>query len=382
MKCEKTIPLVFVLLLAAGLLCHLLWPDRAFSENENRALQEWPAFHTESLFSGSYTAELEQYASDQFPARDLWIGLKTGWELTLQKRDNGRVLFGKDGQLFEYLPPSSLSEERIQGNSEAIARFLGVIGEQYPAVQSSVLLAPTASEVLAGRLPAAAPVPDQADIIRRLRDALPSTVRFCDPTAVLAAHTDEAIYFRTDHHWTADGAYYAYTAWAESAGWTPLSPERFTRITVSDHFLGTLYSKANWPLQAADSLVAYRRPEDAACRRTTDGGKIWSASLYAEEALDTKDQYTYFLGGNQPLTEIQTGVRNGRTLLLIKDSYAHAMAPFLACHYETILAVDLRYYRSNLLSLMESHNVTDLLFLYNAVTFAHDTSLAPMLSLY
>ncbi len=382
MKREKTVPLMFILLLSTGLVAHLLWPDRAFSESENRSLQQWPAFSRTSLFSGDYTSALAQYVGDQFPARDFWIGLKTGWELALRKRDNGRVLFGKDGQLFEYLPPSSLSAERIEENIGAVSDFLSLTRERYPAVQTSVLLAPTADAVLTDRLPANAPVPDQAGIARRLREALSVSVPFCDPTAALTAHAEESIYFRTDHHWTADGAYYAYAAWAETIGLTPLTADQFSREIVSGQFRGTLYSKANWPQLQPDTLIAWRHPGDTACRRTSDGGHTVISSLYAEEALATKDQYAYFLGGTQPLTEISTGVQNGRTLLILKDSYAHAMAPFLACHYETILAVDLRYYRENLFSLIESRDVTDLMVLYNAVTFAQDASVAPLLSLY
>ena len=98
-------------------------------------------------------------------------------------------------------------------------------------------------------------------------------------------------------------------------------------------------------------------------------------SIYDENALQTADQYNYFLYGNYPLTKITTSTENGRTLLVIKDSYAHSIIPFLCDHYETILCVDLRHFRESTLKLCEDENVTDLLILYQATNFCKDSSL-------
>ena len=113
---------------------------------------------------------------------------------------------------------------------------------------------------------------------------------------------------------------------------------------------------------------------------TYDGGKTVRESLYDPSYLEGRDKYAYFLGGNHPLTEITTSVRNGRHLLVIKDSYAHALVPFLTAHYETIDMVDLRYFKEDLAAWMGDRGITDVLVLYNASTFASDRQLAAALS--
>ena len=138
--------------------------------------------------------------------------------------------------------------------------------------------------------------------------------------------------------------------------------------------------KANLPLIPADTIEAYLPEEENPCTVTYDGGKTVRESLYDPSYLEGRDKYAYFLGGNHPLTEITTSVRNGRRLLVIKDSYAHALVPFLTAHYETIDMVDLRYFKEDLAAWMGDRGITDVLVLYNASTFASDRQLAAALS--
>ena len=95
-------------------------------------------------------------------------------------------------------------------------------------------------------------------------------------------------------------------------------------------------------------------------------------TLYQDEFLEKKDKYSYFLGGNHPQVEINTSTKNGKVLLLIKDSYAHCFVPFLAAHYETILMLDPRYLVTDVAALAQEKGVTDLLVLYNLPNFAVD----------
>ena len=85
------------------------------------------------------------------------------------------------------------------------------------------------------------------------------------------------------------------------------------------------------------------------------------------------------MGGNHPLTTVETGTANGRTLLLIKDSYANALVPFLAAHYQTIVLVDPRYYKTDLSALFQEKQVTDLLVLYNVNGFGEEKTVAAVL---
>ncbi len=367
----------FVLLIGGMALANLLHPDSDFSVSENRALRTFPDHGAKAVFSGRFGSDFDAYVSDQFIGRDAWVGTKTLTQLLLVKKDNGRVYFGRGGTLFE--KDDAVDDTRFQKNIDAVRAFLEKLEAERPEVTRCVLMAPTAAAVTPERLPAFAPVAPQEEMLQTLEKSLSSTAVFCNPLESLRREAGMPLYYRTDHHWTTAGAYTAYTAWAEAMGLSAMPMGTITVETVSDSFLGTLYSKANQPFLKPDTIERYRLPGDAACTRSSDGGKTVIPSLYDPEALNQKDQYVYFLGGNQPLVEIRTGTENGRTLLLLKDSYAHAFVPFLTAHYEKIVMVDLRYYKAELSTLMEGEQVTDLLFLYNVTNFAGDKVLASML---
>ena len=379
MRKDKIISLVFVGILLAGFLWNILTPVRAYSERENRYLQGRPTLSMDRVLSGQFGKDFETYTTDQFPMRDAWVSLKTMAGLAMLRPDNGRVYFGKQHRLFEIPEPADAALQ--EKNCLAVAGFLEKVTREYPEIRASVLLAPTATTVLEGALPACAPVADEAGLILRQRRALGESVVFCDPTPALLGQLDrESLYYRTDHHWTTRGAFLAYQALLTAQGETPLEERDFRIETVSEDFFGTLYSKANLPLIPADTIEAYLPEEENPCTVTYDGGKTVRESLYDPSYLEGRDKYAYFLGGNHPLTEITTSVRNGRRLLVIKDSYAHALVPFLTAHYATIDMVDLRYFKEDLAAWMGDRGITDVLVLYNASTFASDRQLAAALS--
>lgn len=377
MKKEKLLSLFFAGVLGAGLLWNVFTPDRTYSESENRYLQTFPELSADTLFSGRFTEDFGEYVSDQFPGRDGWVALKTMTRLMTLRPDNGRVYFGKNGRLFAMPDPEDRALE--EKNCRAVADFLARVKDTWPDTAVSVLLAPTASTVLPEDLPALAPVRDEGALMDRMRAAL-GDIPFCDSTqALLQAPDREALYYRTDHHWTAYGALTACTAWLRELGLEPLDAASLRLETVSDNFYGTLYSKANLPWIPADTLTA---PQPAASREITvsysDSDEVLSG-LYDPSYLEGRDQYSYYLGGNHPLTTVETGAGTGRSLLVIKDSYAHAFVPYLTGHYDTIALIDPRYFREDILTWMEGKDFTDVLVLYNAATFAGDKQLAAML---
>ncbi len=379
MRKDKIISLVFVGTLMAGFLWNILTPVKDYSERENRYLQGWPAVSAERVFSGQFGKDFETFTTDQFPMRDGWVALKTMAGLATLRPDNGRVYFGKNGRLFEV--PAAADTALEETNCEAVADFLLRMMQANPTLNASVMLAPTATTVLANALPAYAPVANEAALIDRMRRSLGGRVVFCDPTpAMLSVLDRENLYYRTDHHWTTRGAYVAYRALMEAQGLQPLAEKEFTIETVADDFYGTLYSKANLSLISPDTIQVYHPKTANPCTVTWDGGKTMRDTLYDPSCLEGRDKYAYFLGGNHPLTEIETGVRNGRHLLVLKDSYAHALIPFLTAHYETIDVVDLRYFKETIPSWMDGRKITDVLVLYNASTFAADRQLAPALA--
>lgn len=362
----------FLAALAFGTGANLLTPEKTFSQTENRVLQTFPPFSLEELTSGRFTTTFDTYTTDQFWNRDGWVGLKTMTQLALLNKDNGRAYFGRDGFLFEKTDP--YSETLVANNVAAVARFVERAKQAAPGLRARVMLVPTAAAILPEKLPPLAPVPDQAAVIAQMKAAVKETV---DPTALLKARRDEGLFYRTDHHWTTAGAYAGYTALMESLGEPPLPRDAFTVERVTEEFFGTVYSKANLYTVKPDFIEVYRSKAANPCTVTWKNGRL--DGLYDPAYLDKKDKYAYFLGGNHPLTTVETGTANGRTLLLIKDSYANALVPFLAAHYQTIVLVDPRYYKTDLSALFQEKQVTDLLVLYNVNGFGEEKTVAAVL---
>ncbi len=367
---------VFLVLIFGLSLVNLLTPDRAFSEMENKYLQQRPKLTLERLFNGKFTAEAEKYVTDQFPGRDAFIGVKTQSEYLLGKRDTNGVYFAKDGYLIEKHP---VLDPQAEKNIPRLTAFVNEAAEELGAEHVRVLIAPTAGELLRDKLPAYAPEFSQEALFEQIRREIPQEcwVELLPAFREAAARGDQ-LYYRTDHHWTTQGAYLAYVQWCRSLG---LEPETdFEVRAVSDAFYGTIYSKARLSDTQPDTIHAYFPQEPRDYRLEFDLGKEGLEGLYDERYLSKKDKYSYFLGGNHAVTVITGPEKNGKTLLLVKDSYAHSIAPFLADEYEQVTLLDLRYYNGSLKSFREEHPPTDIMVLYNAVTFCENVGVLKMTS--
>lgn len=380
----------FLVLLGMMILIGLLTPNRVFSPEENRDLQQLPKLSLQQIFTGQFMKEFETYTSDQFPGRDWWVGIKTRADLAIGKKDNGQVYFGKDHYLF---PIDQIDEKQMKGNLFMLTQFIQGLSAAEPRLGISVLMAPTSSQIMGFDLPRYAPVPDEDKLIGQVKQAvkqasLKSGAKkpiFVDPqaalTGALAAHGKEQLYYRTDHHWTTLGAYTAYQAWARASGLSPTPPDRFSVLPVSRDFYGTSQSKTGLDDLMPDTIYAYKPKGGSRVLSVTlkdtaaNGGVRKTQSLYDPSFLKVKDQYSYFLGGNHSLVDIQTDVANGKTLLLIKDSYANCFVPFLTDHYQRIVMVDLRYNKESLLPLIKEIQASDVMVLYNIIQFANDRNL-------
>ena len=399
--------IVFLLFLTAVAAWNLLVPDREFSQMENRPLASAPRVTADAVRSGQWMSDFETYTSDQFPGRDGWMQLQTVLTRLSSRQDNGHVWFGDDGWLFSMEEPD---EKGLAKNLQIVSRWIDQTQKSHPNVNVSILLAPTAHSVMEEKLPdhVLTDRPEEAalsDALTFLHSQVPdavapdllqgllqwrSSTASSGQSAIGAESGASQLYYRTDHHWTSEGAYIAYCQWAEETGLIPISPSEFQRNEVSKSFLGTTWSKAPDPLIEADTITCWTplsQPQYSLAA-WTDGNDPsvteQRSSLYRKEALSQKDQYSFFLGGNDPQLLIRTPVRNGKKLLLIKDSYANCMVPFLALHYEEILITDLRYSHGTLYNdgrwpesdASASLPVTDIMFLYNIQSFSEDSNLA------
>ena len=356
---------LFCLFLGGLLVWHVLLPDRAKSETENRTLAQAPAFSWASLADGSFTEAVEAYFADQFPLRDGWTGLKARAEQLIGKSEFnsiylcGDTLISKVERPDKTLVEKNLSYvERLAGNTEANV-YLGLI--------------PSAAEIWKDKLPAGAESWDQFQLLDAAAD---TGLPLVDFRSALAAHADEYIFYRTDHHWTTLGAYYGYTALMEALGREPLKVDSFTAQTASEAFNGTLYSQSGIHWLEPDYMQFW--VEDIGLEVTSwRSGAAEPGVLYDRSYLEQKDKYSAFLGGNQPLCVIKNeNIPDGSKLLLIRDSYSDSLAPFLSQSFSEVHLLDLRYYRASVAQYAAENDIDGILVLYSVPNFVTDRNLA------
>ena len=365
--------ILFLVLIFGFTIASMLAPERGFSENENRVLASRPQFSWETLFNGTYITDYETYVTDQFVMRDAWIGLKTRVELALLKKDINGVYFGKDDYLIEKLEASEVDQELLDKKTNRLDQFINRYKDLLGEDHVFAMIVPTAFEILSEKLPPFATGFDQGAYLDRLNNLLGEN--FIDLRDTLNAHDQEYIFYKSDHHWTVNGAFYAYQTWADAMGITPLSKSDFIIKEVSNDFLGTIYSKVNIKVPA-DTMEIYDTNHSYQVEYNMDGNYI--EGLYEFSHLDTKDKYAMYLNGNNPVVKINTNNHNGKRLLIIKDSYAHCFAPFAVNHFETTYMVDLRYLSMPMSQFIREQDITDVLVLYNTNTFIKDKNLLYM----
>ena len=366
-RMNQWLGLGFAVLLAGFTAANYFHKDTAFSDTENRMLQQKPVFSWADLADGRFMGNFEKYQTDQFIFRREWIGLQTAADRLLGKNKSGDVYLG-EGQLME--EPSKLSEN-VWENLDAIGAFC----RNQTGVKCYLMLVPDAASVQREKLPAYAPVADQAEQLENIRSYLEkkeNPVTEIPLYEMLREHREESLYYRTDHHWTTLGARYAYQSAAGQMGLPGAeNGEEKKLYPVSDSFQGTLAARSGYRVPD-DTIEVYWPDQEEELVVTYVQEQTKSASLYAAEKLKTRDKYGMFLNGNHPLTEIRTMASTGRKLLLIKDSYANCFVPFLTGDFEEIVLVDPRYYYDSAEKLMKQYGFTDVLFLYNLNTFLED----------
>ena len=344
-------------------------PPKEYSQQENRMLAKLPAFTWDTLQSGSWMDGITSYASDHFPMRDAWIQVRCAMLLAQGRQEMNGIYLAKDGYLIgDY--PAPQNTDRIKAT---FAKFAEKVNAQPNAPHVMLMLVPTAVTILEDKLPANAPVANQRVVMQEIAEAVPADIiSVYDHLA--AKKTDVQLFYRTDHHWTTRGAYEGYLAYCDVAQLTAIPLETFEVKEATTQFHGTYASKVNLPWEQGDVITLYTYPGDALSVRYEDTGEV-SDSLYAQKYLQEKDKYSVFLNNLHPLVVIENQTSaTDKNLVLVKDSYANSMIPFLTHHYDTIYVFDTRYYRDSVSSFIASHTeVTDVLILYNMSTIDTDT---------
>ena len=348
-------------------LVDLLTPNREFSEVENKYLATIPKFTLEGLLDNTYSAKFEEYVNDQFVLRDRFIDLKSRCEFLLLKIENNGIIYGADGRMYQKL--TTINEDRLERNLE----FVRIFAE---AVDTPVTFAlvPDAFAVDPEYLPAGAPLIDEAAYLAHSYGQLGTAdLRTMDLLPVMQAHNQAYIYYRTDHHWTTDGAYLFYREYMSRLGLTAVELTDLSPVYVPG-FFGTHYNKAKSFNAVADTITYY--PIDNVRLALND--QVYD-NLYNQDAFAGHNKYAAFLYDNTGLAIVQNvePVNGGRRLLLIKDSFANALVPFLTQNFDEIVVIDLRYFGQTTMSEYLADNAFDeILVMYGFSTFATDTNVA------
>lgn len=377
---------LFLVFLVGFMAANAATPDREFSDTENRVLQQLPelklgaltASGANNVLSGEFMEDFETYVADQFALRDQWVALKAGTEAALGKQENNGVYLGsRDTLIAKFAGPVTKREVlRCEQNYGYVDALAGNV--QVPVYFT---LIPGKVSVWADRLPLGAPNADENVYIAK--GAQVSAAWWIDVAAAMNAHKDEEIYYRTDHHWTSLGAYYTYAALMEGMGITPVPLSRYTKTTVSDQFYGTTFASSGVRWVEPDCLDIYVPQESATVDNYPGEANFDPAgrpidpeagSLYD---MSTPNKYTLYLGGNRPLTVVKSTVapEGAPKLLLIRDSYADSMVPFLTAHFSEVHMWDPRYYRESVSQYVSREGIDQVLVMYSVSNFVTDGNL-------
>lgn len=356
---EYPIIVIFAVLCLGMLAGYIVLPQHEFSDMENRFLQLRPAVTASGLADGSFMDSFETYSNEQIPFRNVLVKCKAVFVWLTGSSENDGIAKGGKGYLFDKVTAAS---DQMGRNITAIRNFVSSTDRDV-----YIAVAPTSTWINQDELPKGMPVLDEAsssnDLSLALKD-IPNAhmIRLYDR---LDSHRDEQLYYRTDHHWTTRGAGYAYEEIAEAMGleWQDIS--RY-EMHVAGDFRGTHYAKYKGIGVTADEIQYYDVPIDELVLE-----KKTVHDLYDKEKLDGYDKYALFMYGNDPKYEVHAAKGSGRSLIVLKDSYANCLIPYLVMNYDSITVLDLRYFGGSVGEELALLPDADILLMYNW-TFLND----------
>ena len=364
---NKVIILLAAVMLTISTLVGPLTPDRVYSQHEKRTLAEFPAFDVEEFFSGNFAEGLEDYLNDQIPLRYDFITVKTFGEMAEGKRESGGVYIAKAHYLMDKFV--SYNTKLLKLNAAAVASLQADLEAR--GIDVWTMAVPVASQVLTDKLPAFAPAASYEKMLGVLQNAGLQTI---DVKKVLDSHKEESIYYRTDHHWTSLGAYYAYCEWMSRLGRRAAPESCWTKEELCGNFRGTTWNKVPLPTVPAENITAWYQHK--ARKVSYNNGEYETDSIYERKYLEGSDQYAVFLNSNQGETVIEgNGSYGSGKLLIIKDSYGNTFSQFACEDFERIHVIDLRFFRDDIRDYIEENQITDVLVLYGIQNFAQDVAL-------
>ena len=360
--------ILFALFIAAFAISFWIVPDRDFSEEENRVLETFPKVTQKSIVLGEFTEKFADYMADQFPLRDAFVGVKGAAEIALGKRENNSVFILGDTLAERF---DEVNETNVSRNLEGTDAFIAACRERGVNARFAVF----------GRAMDLTDVPIYGDAPTDAAFALLEGHDSIDMREALDGHEDEYVYYRTDHHHTSLGAYYAYDFLAQYYGYEANSLVHYTREAASDSFYGTTWSKAGAKWISPDVIEYFHWDGDDGVKVTiyesVTETKVYEG-MYFRDYLEKKDKYASLLeSATRGRVDVTTPGADKPKLLVIKDSFAHSLVPFLAEHYNVTM-IDPRYYNQPVIKLVEDEGFDEVLICCNMATLSSSADFAKL----
>lgn len=404
------------LVLVITMICFVfpLRPKRSVSEK--RPLAEFPTFTVKSFADGTYFSDISLWFSDTVPFRDGLLNINSKIQNFLGT--DGAIKGFNEGAQGDEIPdpviPSedefiTSSEEETLPPAEPVfpeddheAQHVEHLGsilicdnagyEYYNFVEQTAknyalslnkaytnlgntaniyaAVVPTSTDItLNQKVRSELSVSDQSKAIDFIYGSLNPGIKQVKSFDNIMSHRDEYVYFRTDHHWTALGAYYTYEIFCQQKGITPIPLSSFETL-VFPGFLGSFYNDSGKDPALGgtpDEVTAYKPPCEYQMMVTDRNGSTteWPL-LYDESDAPAGNKYGTFICGDNPLSVIENlSMEDGESCLLVKESFGNAFAPFLVAHYKYVYVMDYRYYNGTITSLVNEKGIDDVIFLNN-----------------
>lgn len=359
-KIKKLYVLIITVMILAGSI-GLFVNHKSFSDNENRYLTRFPKLNMENIKDKTWMKQLHDYVSDHFLMREDLLNIHTNIQMYFGKKEMNGVYIGKNDTLIEKYEGGNLLEIVNSLNNFYSESDLNI----------QMMIIPDAISINTKVLPKYVDSDAQIQDIRYLEEHLEfETIDVIE--AFKEANKIDEVYYRLDHHFTSYGAYNAYLMYCESNGMNPNT--KYDIKTVSYGFKGTLYSKVLNDNFKSDKIQIYENDTDVEVNYVYENKK--TDTLYEKAHLNKKDKYAMFLDGNHSLIQITNkNINSDKELLIIKDSYANSMIPFLIQHYKTIHVIDPRYYKLSVSEYCKEKNITNVFILYHMNNLVKEQSI-------
>ncbi|MCH5185681.1 MAG: hypothetical protein J1F64_06100 [Oscillospiraceae bacterium] len=385
---------IFFLLISIGFVTVVICPaDKKSSENENRTLAEMPVFNCKNLLSGSFASDFETYLTDNVGFRSSFTDMNMYYEdmkgisyfgdIVKVKKDMG-MESDDDGEheMKSLLVLNDRILEIFEENEDARKSYIDVLNFYADKIPENIrlynLIIPTQIEFTNAWYSSASD--SQKETIDYIYSDIDERIQTIDVYDALKEHRNEYIYFRTDHHWTALGAYYAVNEFLARTGKRRIDINNYTRNDLPG-FFGFLYGQAGTKKleKNPDTISYYIKYEGENILINAKGYDAGEPVDYQCNMFDLPDneppKYKVFLTGDHTFLHIETGSETGRSILIIKDSYANAFIPWLRERYDHIYVIDPRTYKESLSDLFEEYDIDEvLIFNYSFTTTFEDYS--------